>query len=83
MKEEEIEEEVVAPVKKREVASKAVASADNDDGFSSVGKGGKTIIAVTKEGLLTRLREVLESRGKKVTRIIQRRVYYWNIYTYY
>lgn len=70
MKEEEVEEEVVAPVKKREVASKAVANEDDEEGFSSVGKGGKTIIAVTQESLLTRLREVLESRGKKVNILI-------------
>lgn len=66
MKEEEVEE-VVAPVptKTREVASNA-DEADSGEGFAAVGKGGKTIIAVSKETLLTRLREVLESRGKKV-----------------
>lgn len=80
MKEEEIEEEVVVPVKKREVASKVVASADDDEGFSSVGKGGKAIIAVTQEGLLTRLREVLESRGKKVIIILVFFTNGWNIH---
>jgi translation initiation factor 3 subunit C len=65
MVEEEVEEEIVAPVKKREVADGS-AAADDDEGFSSVGKGGKTVIAVSQETLLTRLREVLESRGKKV-----------------
>lgn len=71
MKEEEVEEEPVAPVKKREVVSKAdaVAAADND-GFAAVGKGGKAVIAVSQETLLTRLREVLESRGKKVIIIL-------------
>lgn len=63
MVEEEVEEEIVVPVKKREVAA---ATAADDEGFSSVGKGGKTVIAVSQETLLTRLREVLESRGKKV-----------------
>lgn len=68
MKEEEVEEEPAAPVKKREVAAQ-VAVQGEDDGFSSVGKGGKTVISVTSENLLTRLREVLESRGKKVKEI--------------
>lgn len=67
MKEEEIEEEPVTPVKKREIPSQVVVDG-NDDGFSSVGKGGKTVVSVTSENLLTRLREVLESRGKKVKR---------------
>ena len=67
MKEEEIEEEPVTPVKKREIHSQVVVDG-NDDGFSSVGKGGKTVVSVTSENLLTRLREVLESRGKKVKR---------------
>lgn len=66
MKEEEVEEEPVAPVKKREVASQADAVAADNDGFAAVGKGGKAVVAVSQETLLTRLREVLESRGKKV-----------------
>lgn len=66
MKEEEVEEEPVAPVKKREVVSNVDAADADNDGFSAVGKGGKAVVAVNQETLLTRLREVLESRGKKV-----------------
>lgn len=70
MKEEEVEEVVApTPTKTREVASNA-NEADNGEGFAAVGKGGKTIVAVSKETLLTRLREVLESRGKKVKKKI-------------
>ncbi len=65
MKEEEIEEAPLAPVQKRDIASSS-AAAEDDEGFSSVGKGGKAVAAVNQETLLTRLREVLESRGKKV-----------------
>lgn len=66
MKEEEVEEEPIAtPTKKKEVPSQETVA--NDDGFTAVGKGGKANIAVTTESLLTRLREVLESRGKKNT----------------
>ncbi|CAO3655012.1 unnamed protein product [Mucor hiemalis] len=67
MKEEEVEEEPVAPVKKREVVSNVDAADADNDGFSAVGKGGKAVVAVNQETLLTRLREVLESRGKKNT----------------
>ncbi|KAI9267124.1 eukaryotic translation initiation factor 3 subunit 8 N-terminus-domain-containing protein [Helicostylum pulchrum] len=67
MKEEEVEEVVPpTPTKTREIASNA-DEADSGEGFAAVGKGGKTIVAVSKETLLTRLREVLESRGKKNT----------------
>jgi translation initiation factor 3 subunit C len=65
MKEEEVEDEPIRPVQKREIVSQTAVEG-TDEGFSSVGKGGKTVIAVTSENLLTRLREVLESRGKKV-----------------
>lgn len=66
MKEEEVEEEVApTPTKTREIAS-STTETDDGEGFAAVGKGGKTIVAVSKETLLTRLREVLESRGKKV-----------------
>jgi translation initiation factor 3 subunit C len=65
MKEEEVEDEPIQPVQKREIVSQTTVQ-DNDEGFSAVGKGGKAIVSVTSENLLTRLREVLESRGKKV-----------------
>lgn len=66
MKEEEVEEEPATPVSKQREIPAQVAAAGDDEGFSSVGKGGKAVAAVTSENLLTRLREVLESRGKKV-----------------
>ncbi|CEP14533.1 hypothetical protein [Parasitella parasitica] len=67
MKEEEVEEEpIAAPVKKKEILTQ-VAVDGKDDGFSSVGKGGKTVIPLSSENVLVRLREVLESRGKKNT----------------
>ncbi|KAI8356567.1 eukaryotic translation initiation factor 3 subunit 8 N-terminus-domain-containing protein [Choanephora cucurbitarum] len=63
MKEEVKEEPVAAsPVQKKEVA------ADEDDsGFVAVTKSGKPAITVSYENILTRLREVLENRGKKNT----------------
>ncbi|KAL0145621.1 eukaryotic translation initiation factor 3 subunit 8 N-terminus-domain-containing protein [Mucor lusitanicus] len=67
MKEEEVEEEPATPVSKQREIPAQVAAAGDDEGFSSVGKGGKAVAAVTSENLLTRLREVLESRGKKNT----------------
>ncbi|KAI8075815.1 eukaryotic translation initiation factor 3 subunit 8 N-terminus-domain-containing protein [Gilbertella persicaria] len=66
MKEEEVKEEPIAPVQKKEPISRAVAVDDNE-GFSSVTKGGKVVVAVSYENVLLRLREVLESRGKKNT----------------
>ncbi|KAI7904241.1 eukaryotic translation initiation factor 3 subunit 8 N-terminus-domain-containing protein [Cokeromyces recurvatus] len=70
MKEVEVEERPSSPMKKKEIAPQAnvaASIADDDEGFTSVGKGGKSIVSVTSENLLGRLREVLESRGKKNT----------------
>jgi translation initiation factor 3 subunit C len=68
------EEEVKTPIKetKKSVTKGAqspvtpTAAEGEDDGFTAVGKGGKTVAPVSPANLLTRLREVLESRGKKV-----------------
>ncbi|KAI8641520.1 eukaryotic translation initiation factor 3 subunit 8 N-terminus-domain-containing protein [Parasitella parasitica] len=67
MKEEVVEEEpVAAPAANREIPNQ-VALEDKDDGFSSVGKGGKTVVSISFENVLVRLKEILESRGKKNT----------------
>jgi translation initiation factor 3 subunit C len=62
------EEEVVVPKPKK---SKPVPGADasfedDDEGFSTVGKGGKTL-QFTPESILKHLRSIMESRGKKNT----------------
>ena len=66
--ESEEEEEVVVPKAKK---SKAVPGADfiledDDEGFSTVGKGGRTL-QFTPESILKHLRTIMESRGKKNT----------------
>jgi translation initiation factor 3 subunit C len=66
------EEEVSTPIEETKKSSAKGAQSPvtpaegEDDGFTAVGKGGKTVAPVTPANLLTRLREVLESRGKKV-----------------
>ncbi|KAI8093474.1 eukaryotic translation initiation factor 3 subunit 8 N-terminus-domain-containing protein [Halteromyces radiatus] len=45
----------------------AASSAVVEDGFTSVGKGGKATAEIDDKPVLLRLREVLESRGKKNT----------------
>jgi translation initiation factor 3 subunit C len=63
------EEEVVVPKTKK---SKPVPGAldvgfdDDDEGFSTVGKGGRTL-QFTPESILKHLRTIMESRGKKNT----------------
>ncbi|CEG64530.1 Translation initiation factor 3 subunit c [Rhizopus azygosporus] len=42
-------------------------TAEEEDGFTAVGAGGKAIVNLTSENVLARLREVLESRGRKNT----------------
>ena len=64
------EEEETAPVEKPK-KSKAAAYADpmdigDDEGFSTVGRGGKTL-QYTPESILKHLRSIVESRGKKNT----------------
>lgn len=70
MVEEEEEEIVEEKVKKAKASdtSEATTEADGDDGFSQVGKSGKIIAEITQENLFARLKEVLESRGKKNTK---------------
>ncbi|KAI8983873.1 eukaryotic translation initiation factor 3 subunit 8 N-terminus-domain-containing protein [Pilobolus umbonatus] len=63
---EEVEEEV-PELNKKEVSFADTTAEDDNEGFSSVEKGGKIVAAISNENLLTRLREVLESRGKKNT----------------
>lgn len=67
MKEEEEEEEVVEVKKtEREITPVATSvTATEASEFTAVGKGGKTV-EVDERPVLLRLREVLESRGKKV-----------------
>lgn len=61
--EEEVEVEEKAP--KVKAADKQEDT--GEDGFSQVGKSGKVIAEITQENLFARLKEVLESRGKKNT----------------
>ncbi|GAA5804708.1 hypothetical protein HPULCUR_010211 [Helicostylum pulchrum] len=65
MIEEEEEVEVEAP--KVKAADKGETETTGEDGFSQVGKSGKVIAEITQENLFERLKEVLESRGKKNT----------------
>jgi translation initiation factor 3 subunit C len=64
---EEPTPEPVKPKAEKKVTIDAPAATAGDDGFTSVGKGGKAA-EVDDKPILVRLREVLESRGKKVTR---------------
>lgn len=64
MKEEEVDETPSTPVKTKEAAPATVAA--DEPGFTAVGKDGKGVATVTTENVLLKLREVLESRGKKV-----------------
>ncbi|CAO3594982.1 unnamed protein product [Absidia cylindrospora] len=58
------------PVKSKKIEKSATIdvspATDADDGFTSVGKGGK-VAEVDDKPILVRLREVLENRGKKNT----------------
>lgn len=67
--ESEEEEEVVAPKPKKAKTPTGVpepAFEDDDEGFSTVGKGGRTL-QFTPESILKHLRTIMESRGKKNT----------------
>lgn len=67
--ESEEEEEVVAPKPKKTKTPTGVpepAFEDDDEGFSTVGKGGRTL-QFTPESILKHLRTIMESRGKKNT----------------
>ncbi|TAQ85045.1 hypothetical protein B7494_g6629 [Chlorociboria aeruginascens] len=62
------EEEVVPKPKKPKVIPGAddLTLDDDDEGFSTVGKGGRTL-QFTPESILKHLRTIMESRGKKNT----------------
>jgi len=63
------EEEEIQPVKikKPKIVPGALDVAfDDDEGFSTVGKGGRTL-QFTPESILKHLRTIMESRGKKNT----------------
>ena len=63
------EPEVVAPKPKKAKASYTLdtpAGDDNDDGFTTVLKGGRGLVH-TPESILKHLRTIMESRGKKNT----------------
>ncbi|OJJ46576.1 hypothetical protein ASPZODRAFT_96864 [Penicilliopsis zonata CBS 506.65] len=69
---EEPEKPVVAPafrparVERVEAAAAAAAALADDEGFATVGRGGKTL-QYTPESILKHLRVIVESRGKKNT----------------
>ncbi|KAI9646882.1 Translation initiation factor 3 subunit c [Ciborinia camelliae] len=64
------DEEVVAPKAKKSKSSTAAQNVasfeDDDEGWGTVGKGGRTL-QFTPESILKHLRTILESRGKKNT----------------
>ena len=63
------EEEEAAPVEKTKRPKASYAEgidAGDDEGFSTVGRGGKTL-QYTPESILKHLRSIVESRGKKNT----------------
>ena len=66
---EEEEEPAPKPVKKVRLAdmdAEAAAAGEDDEGFATVGKGGRTL-QFTPESIFKHLRSILESRGKKNT----------------
>jgi len=69
MAEEEEEEKPVAKVKKDKTAAReniAPAGLDDDEGFATVGRGGKAV-QYTPEGIFKHLKIIIEARGKKNT----------------
>jgi translation initiation factor 3 subunit C len=63
------EEEEVAPVEKTKKPKTVYIDGidgDDDEGFSTVGKGGRTL-QYTPESIFKHLRSIVESRGKKNT----------------
>ncbi|KAH6684262.1 putative eukaryotic translation initiation factor 3 subunit C [Halenospora varia] len=60
------EEEVVVPKTKTKSAPTPTFDIGDDEGFSTVGKGGRTL-QFTPESILKHLRSIMESRGKKNT----------------
>ncbi len=66
MESDEEEEVVVKPKKAKVVDFSLDAAEDDDEGFATVGKGGRTLL-FTPESIFKHLRSILESRGKKNT----------------
>ncbi|KUJ11734.1 putative eukaryotic translation initiation factor 3 subunit C [Mollisia scopiformis] len=67
MESEEEEEPAPKPKKVKPVSGvPQLALDDDDEGFSTVGKGGRTL-QFTPESILKHLRTIMESRGKKNT----------------
>lgn len=66
MSEEEEEVQPVEKVKKSKAAYTDTIDVADDEGFSTVGRGGKTL-QYTPESILKNLRSIAESRGKKNT----------------
>jgi translation initiation factor 3 subunit C len=67
--EESEAEEVVAPKARKSKPAGGVPNIpflDDDEGFSTIGKGGRTL-QFTPESILKHLRTIMESRGKKNT----------------
>jgi translation initiation factor 3 subunit C len=64
--ESEEEEEVVVPKAKKPKSVAADFTLDDDEGFATVGKGGRAL-QFTPESILKHLRTIMESRGKKNT----------------
>ena len=62
------EEETVQVVKTKKLKSSLIEGLDagDDEGFETVGRGGKTL-QYTSESILKHLRSIVESRGKKNT----------------
>jgi translation initiation factor 3 subunit C len=65
--EEEVDTTPSTPVNTREAAPQTVAA--DEPGFTAVGKDGKGVTVIATENVLLKLREVLESRGKKVKKV--------------
>ena len=66
MESEEEEEVVVPKTKKARAITADLLLEDDDEGFATVGKGGRTL-QFTPESILKHLRTIMESRGKKNT----------------
>ncbi|KAI9260166.1 eukaryotic translation initiation factor 3 subunit 8 N-terminus-domain-containing protein [Sporodiniella umbellata] len=66
MKEEE-PEVIETKAKPTQSANREALAEDDDEGFTAVGSGGKSVVSISNENILVRLREVLESRGRKNT----------------
>ncbi|KAI8063594.1 eukaryotic translation initiation factor 3 subunit 8 N-terminus-domain-containing protein [Gongronella butleri] len=71
---EDTEAAVATPsaVESPSTSAPATPAVDNDDGFATVGRGGKAATPAAQEAaenkpVLVRLREIMESRGKKNT----------------